>query len=39
LVDDIDDGGDLAAEGSLIQDGDAADLHELLERLKETRLK
>ena len=36
LVDNVDDGSDLATEGSLSHDGDAADLHELLERLKET---
>jgi hypothetical protein len=34
LVDDVDDGRDLAGEGTLLDDGHATNLNEFLERLK-----
>jgi hypothetical protein len=34
LVDDIDDGRDLASKGTLLDDGNPTDLDKLLERLK-----
>ena len=34
MVDDVDDGRDLAGEGTLLDDGHATNLNEFLERLK-----
>lgn len=39
LVDDVDDGGDLALAGAVLQHRDAADLNELLERLEKKEAK